>query len=367
MKLAGQILTPRGFVSGSVGFEGGRIGHVSPGPAPERFVLPGFIDSHVHGGGGGDTMDGPEGVETVARFHARHGTTTLFPTTMTAPWPDVMAALRGVARVRRKGVKDGADIPGAHLEGPFISPQRLGAQPPHAITPEAHLVTQVLALEVVRLVTLAPEIDLAADAAQTFARMGVRVSLGHTAGSCEDAQRVMQRVRAAGGVVGGTHLFNAMGGLAGREPGLVGALLSSPQAHAEVILDLHHVHGASFLAALAAMGRRLSLVTDAIRAAGLGDGESELGGQRVTVEGGRARLADGTLAGSVLTLDAALRHAVALGVPLETASALLSANPARYLGLTDRGRIEGGCRADLVVLTPELRVQEVWVKGERAA
>ncbi|AFZ68126.1 N-acetylglucosamine-6-phosphate deacetylase [Deinococcus peraridilitoris DSM 19664] len=367
MKIGGQILTPRGLLSGQVTFEGGRIQHVVPGPAVDRFVLPGFIDSHVHGGGGGDTMDGPAGVRTLAQFHAQHGTTTLLPTTMTAPWPEVMNALRGVAEVRAFGVPGGADIPGAHLEGPFISPRRLGAQPPHALLPQSQRIGDVLALEVVRVVTLAPELEGAPKAAEAFAGMNVRVSLGHTAGRCEDAQQLMQRVRALGGVVGGTHLFNAMGGLAGREPGVVGALLASAHAYAELILDLHHVHETSFRAALAALGNRLTLVTDAIRAAGLGDGISELGGQEVQVRNGRAQLSDGTLAGSVLTLDVALRNALSLGLSLEETSALLSANPARYLGLSDRGRIESGCRADLVVLDTDYAVQEVWIKGSRVA
>lgn len=363
-RLSGQILTPHGFVRGAVSFQED-IREIEPGPAPDHFILPGFIDVHVHGGGGGDTMDGPLGVEAMARFHARHGTTTLLPTTITAPWPQVLGALRGVAEVGGRGVAGGADVIGAHLEGPFISPHKLGAQPPHTLTPTSARVEEVLALDVVRVVTLAPEIECGPEAAVQFALAGVRVSLGHSAATYAGARTVMDGVRAANGTLGATHLYNAMGGLSGREPGMVGAVLSDPDGYAELILDLHHVHPGSFLSARAALGKRLLLVTDAMRAAGLGDGESELGGQKVLVENGRATLENGSLAGSVLTLDVALRNAVKVGLPLEEASRMLSGAPARYLGLVDRGRLETGLRADLLVLDPDLTLREVWVKGAR--
>ena len=364
-ELAGHIVTRTGVMPGRVTF-GKTILSVEPNPAaPDRYVLPGFIDVHVHGGGGADTMDGPAGVRAMARFHLRHGATTLFPTTITRPWPEVMDALRGVAEVCREGAPGGPDIPGAHLEGPFISPHRLGAQPPFAILPEPGRIAEALATGAVRLATLAPELPGAAAAMADFARAGVRVSLGHSAASFDCAAAALDTVRAAGGIGGGTHLFNAMGGIEGRSPGLAGALLTSDFAYAELILDLQHVHPGAFGLARRVMGDRLILITDAIRAAGLADGESELGGQRVLVRNGAARLADGSLAGSVLTMDVALRNAVASGARLEEAVALLSANPARYLGLHDRGSIVPGLRADLLVLDETLRVQQVWVAGAR--
>lgn len=364
-QVQGKIATPQGWVEGALSF-GDRILNIEPLPhAPaETFILPGFIDVHVHGGGGGDAMDGEAGVATLARFHARHGTTTLLPTTITSPWPQVISALRAIERVRRSGVPGGADVWGAHLEGPFINPQKLGAQPPFARLPAPEQVAEVLALDVVRVVTLAPELDLSEQAAEAFARAGVRVSFGHTLGCAEEAQRVARAVRRAGGVVGGTHLYNAMSGLSGREPGVVGALLADAGAFAEVILDGHHVHPASFLAACHAKPERLLLVTDAMRAAGQGDGVSELGGQAVTVRAGVARLAGGSLAGSVLTMDLALRNAVQAGLPLLSASRLASAHPARYLGLNDRGELRPGRRADLVVLSRTLEVEAVYVGGE---
>lgn len=364
--LRGQLVLPGGITGGELRF-GRCIEAVTPlENAPQgRFILPGFIDTHVHGGGGGDTMDGPEGLVTLARFHARHGTTTLLPTTVTAPWEEVLAALRGVREVRAAGgVPGGADLPGAHLEGPFISPERLGAQPPHTLPLTPARVAEALASGVLRAVTLAPEREGAGEAALAFARAGVRVGVGHTRADAEGVTRLLDAVHAAGGRTCATHLYNAMGSITAREPGPAGALLADPRTFLEVILDGHHVHPTSFQLARRAAPGRVLLVSDAVRAAGLGAGESELGGQRVTVRGGRVTLPDGTLAGSVLTLDQALRGALAAGVPLPEASAMLAAVPAASLGLTDRGRLAPGLRADLVVLGADFAVEEVYVAGQ---
>lgn len=364
--LRGQLVLPGGVVSGEVSF-GPMLEAVTPNPkAPaDVFILPGFVDTHVHGGGGGDTMDGPAGIRTLARLHARHGTTTLLPTTITHPWDRVLAALAGVREVMDAGgVQGGADIAGAHLEGPFISPGRLGAQPPNTVLPTPDRVAEVLATGVVRAVTLAPELPGATAAALAFAQAGVRVGIGHTRADAETVTALLGAVHAAGGRSCATHLFNAMGGIEGRDPGPPGALLADPHAYQEVILDLIHVHPTSFRLARAAAPGRVVLVTDAMRAAGLDDGPSELGGQPVTVQDGRATLANGSLAGSVLTLDAALRNAVQSGVPLPEASRMLSAAPAASLGLSDRGRLEAGLRADLTVLDRDLNVLQVYVAGQ---
>lgn len=365
--LAGRILTPHGWQDGHLRFSDVVL-EVEPGNAPDRYVLPGFVDVHVHGGGGGDTMDGAQGVRTLAQFHAQHGTTTILPTTITNSWEAVMHALRGVASVLQAGgVPGGADVPGAHLEGPFIHPDRLGAQPRATLNPTPERVKELLDLHVVRIVTLAPDVPGALDAARAFLQAGVRVTLGHTPASYEVTRAFLCALSLERGTVpvAGTHLFNAMTGLSSREPGVVGALLTQGDAYAEVILDLHHVHPAAFQVARASLQERLMLVTDAMRATGLEHGESELGGQTVTVRDGQARLPDGNLAGSVLTMDQAVRNAVTCGVPLEDAAGHASAIPARYLGLDDRGVFHPGTRADVVILDAKLHVQEVWVKGER--
>lgn len=365
MHLDGQLVLPDRVLPGRVRFDT-RITAIEPrADAPARYILPGFIDTHVHGGGGGDTMDGVDAIERLARFHLAHGTTTLLPTTITRPWPEVIAALRAVAEVSARGIADGPRIPGAHLEGPFLSPHRLGAQPPFTLPPEPRLVAEALATGCVRVVTLAPELDHADSAIDAFAAAGVRVSLGHSTADFDTATAAICRICAAGGVAGGTHLFNAMGGIEGRRPGLAGALICHGEAHAELILDGFHVHPGSFRLAARAMGDRLLFVTDAMRGTGLGDGPSELGGHPVTITKGRALLADGTLAGSVLTLDQAVRNALAQGSSIVEAAKLASSNAADYLGLDDRGRIETGRLADLVVLDETFAVREVHVGGAR--
>ncbi|HET8985302.1 MAG TPA: amidohydrolase family protein [Trueperaceae bacterium] len=372
--LTGTLLLPTGPVRGSIEF-GETITTIDvseaadPAELAAPLIAPGFIDTHVHGGAGGDTMDGAEGVARLAAFHLTHGTTTIVPTTMTNPFDRVIAALRGVAEVVQEQLAAGGVVPGlpwihgAHLEGPFISPRRLGAQPDFAIAATQEAVMEVLATGVVRVVTLAPEVERAVTAARSFAGAGVRVSIGHTLADHTVVAECAAAVRSVGGTLGFTHLFNAMSGLGSRDPGVVGSALADRGAFAELILDLHHVHAVSFLASAAAKPGRLHLITDAIRAAGTGDGPSELGGQAVTVTDGAARLADGTLAGSVLTLDRALRNAVGAGVAPTAAVAMLGAVPADYLGLHDRGRLVEGLRADLVVLDRGLEVDSVYVGG----
>jgi N-acetylglucosamine-6-phosphate deacetylase len=367
--LNGQVLLPTGkFVPARLEF-GHLITAITPDPAAtEQLIVPGFIDAHVHGGGGADTMDGPEAVRTLARFHAAHGTTTLLPTTITNPWENVLAALRGIRQVMDGGgVPGGADILGAHLEGPFISPGRLGAQPPNTLAPVPERIAQVLALNVVRAVTIAPEVPGALNAALSLAQAGVRIGVGHTRADAETVTTFLNALHAAGATTCATHLYNAMGGIEGRVPGPPAALMADTHAYLEVILDNVHVHPTSFRLACAAAPERVTLVTDAMRAAGLGDGVSELGGQRVLVHGGRANLENGSLAGSLLTMDVALRNAVGAGVPLEEASRLLSETPARSLGLADRGMLTPGLRADVVVLDHELNVLEVFVGGQQVS
>ena len=363
--LQGKLVTPQGVVPGRLQF-GTTIEDVAPTSRPvEGFILPGFIDTHLHGGGGSDTMDGADGVRTLSAFHLRHGTTTLYPATITNPWDDVLRALRGVREVAYGGGTCLPSIPGAHLEGPFISAERLGAQPPFVLEPSLDLVDEVLELGVIKLVTLAPELPGALEAAQRFVEAGVRVSVGHTVANFEQVRTFIRVLQEAGGVTGFTHLYNAMSGLESRQPGTVGAALADSESYAELIFDTHHVHEGSFLAALSAKPERLHLITDSIRACGLPEGKTELGGQAVTVEGGVGRLPNGTIAGSVLTLDQALRNATNVGLKLEQASKLVSETPAHYMGLADRGTLEVGKRADLVVLDDDLQVLEVYVAGRR--
>jgi len=337
-----------------------------------RIILPGFIDTHVHGGFGADTMDGLEGIENLASFHLKHGTTTLYPTTITNPWENIISALEAVKEVSQRQAANELEhkqqlpsIPGAHLEGPFISPDRLGAQPAYTLIPTSELVEALLELNTIKLLTIAPEIPNALETALSFAKNNCRISIGHTCSTYEDILPFVNELRKHNATIGYTHLFNAMGNMAGRSPDVVGSALADSKSFAEIILDLQHVHIASFLAAYNAKPNTLSLITDAMRACGLKDGKSELGGQDIYVKNGTAKMPNGTLAGSLLTMDAAFKNAISTGLNIEEASRLSSTTPANYMGLTDRGTLDIGKRADIIVMNKNYRIMQVYVKGKK--
>lgn len=354
--LAGSILTPRGWIRGRVSFDAavlGVEGTVTDAPEPP-YVLPGFVDLHVHGGGGADMMEGRDAIRAAAARHASHGTTSLLATSVTAPVAATKAFLDAVREVMGETESGAARVVGAHLEGPFINPGKLGAQPPFAIPGDADLVRTWLARAPIRVVTLAPECDDGTLIPLLLAA-GVRPQIGHSLCAYAAAARAL----AAG--CGVTHLFNAMTGLAHRGNGIAGAALAHAD-WAEVIPDLIHVEAGAILAARRAIPN-LYGVTDATAGAGMPDGDYRLGAHAVTKHGGAMRLADGTLAGSALTMDAALRNLVAIGLTLEEASRRLSTLPAAWIGLDDTGRIAPGVRADLVALDGDLAVQTVRVAG----
>jgi N-acetylglucosamine-6-phosphate deacetylase len=370
MTLTGHLLTRHGFVRGTLTHEAGRITALQGTPVSEAEVradtatpvfLPGFIDLHVHGGGGADTMEAGAAVATLARLHAQHGTTSLLATTMTAPLADIEAALHALAPAVAQRLPGAARVLGVHLEGPYISPDKLGAQPPFARPPSLEEILALHAIAPIRLVTVAPEVAGNLALIPQLVQAGMRVQLGHTSATYEQACEALQH-----GASGFTHLFNAMSALHHRAPGVTGAALAHGE-HAELIPDLLHVHPGAIRAALRAIPG-LFCVSDATAAAGMPDGDYRLGRQTVTKCLGGVRLADGTLAGSTLTLDQALRNLVSIGLPLAEAAARCSTHAANYLGLQDRGRLEPGAWADVLQLdAATLQLQAVWVEGENVA
>ena len=364
-QIRGHILTPAGFMLGSLTLgDDGRIAGMSGQPCSEAaalqaggaIVLPGFIDLHVHGGGGHDTMDGGDAVAHIARLHAQHGTTALLATTMTAPAAELSAALLALGPACRNRPPGAARVLGVHLEGPYINPGRLGAQPGFARPGSIDELRQLHALAPILLITLAPEIPGHLDWIAQLRAAGFVVQIGHSAGTYEDGVAAL-----ACGATGFTHLFNAMSGLHHRAPGMVGAALAHAQ-HAELIPDLLHVHPGAIRAALRAIPG-LYCVTDATAATGMPDGDYQLGRQRVTKCLGGVRLPDGTLAGSTLTMDQALRNLVGLGLSISDASRRVSSHAADFLGLPARGRLQPGAWGDVVVLDTALQLQQVWVEG----
>jgi N-acetylglucosamine-6-phosphate deacetylase len=371
-----RVLTPGGeWPRGWIAVEGRRIAAMGQGRPPERrragadvldagglVALPGFVDLHVHGAVGVDVMDAdPDGLRRMARFYASHGVTAWLPTTMTASGPDLERALEAVGEVLGP-VDGGATVLGAHLEGPYLSPARHGAQDRSLIRVAGRAeATRLLDSGIVRLLAIAPEVEgnrwLVAEA---VAR-GVTVSAGHTDATYDQAMAAV-----AGGVRHVTHAFNAMRPLGHREPGMLGAALTVPELACELVADNVHVHPAAMRLLLQAKGADgVVLVTDAVRASGLPDGAYQVGDQPAIHMDGAIRLADGTLAGSVLTLDRALHNLQsATGRPLAELWATTSRNAARAIGVDDvKGSLEQGKDADLVLLDPELRVVATVAEG----
>ena len=372
--LRGRILTPLGFVDGTITFDAEcRIDAIAGTPAAlERardtqgpLILPGFVDLHVHGGGGHDVMEGGDAARQIAGLHARHGTTSMLATTMTAPMSDLEAAFAALTPLfapmpagAQRSAK-AARILGVHLEGPYINPGKLGAQPDYARPLDGAEIRRLHALAPIKLITLAPEVAGNVDVIESLVAAGYRVQIGHSLASYEEVVSAIER-----GAGGFTHLYNAMSALHHREPGVVGAALAHA-TYSEIIPDLLHVHAGAIKVALRAIPC-LYCVTDSTAAAGMPDGDYKLGRQTVTKCMGGVRLADGTLAGSALTMDLAFRNLVdALGLSLADASRRVSTNAADYLGIEDRGRLRKGAFADVVVLDRDLKLVDVFVEATR--
>lgn len=363
--LHGCVLTPQGFVRGMLHHAAGRIAAIEGEPLTEQaarasgepLLLPGFVDLHVHGGGGHDVMAGGDAVRHIARTHALRGTTALLATTMTAPREEIESALRALAPAVEARAAGTARVLGVHLEGPFISRERLGAQPDFTLAGTLQAVLALHALAPLKLVTLAPERPGHLELIVALRARGFVVQVGHSAGRYDDGVAALRA-----GASGFTHLFNAMSGLHQREPGMVGAALAHAE-RAEIIPDLLHVHPGAIRAALRCIPG-LYCVTDATAATGMPDGEYRLGRHAVVKCQDGVRLADGTLAGSTLTMDQALRNLVALGLTLTEASRRTATLAADHLELAERGRLVDGAWADVVALDGELRVRQVLVEGE---
>jgi N-acetylglucosamine-6-phosphate deacetylase len=368
----GRVVTPHEVLEdGWVRISGRTISAVGVGsvPAPavdftDRWIVPGFVDVHCHGGGGGSfTSAEVSQARAAVAAHREHGTTTMLASLVSAPLVDLVRQIRSLAEL----VEDG-DLAGIHLEGPFLSAARCGAHDSSVLRPpDREAVDRLLAAGdgTVRMVTLAPELDGSLHTVGRLADAGILAAIGHTDATLE---QVISTVEAGATVA--THLFNGMRPLHHREPGPIGVLLEDERVTVELICDLVHLHpGVVRLAARHAGIGRTALVTDAIGATVVGDGRYELGKLAITVTDGIATMADGSLAGSTLTMDAAFRNFVTdCGLTVPDAVAATSTQPAALLGLSDRiGAIRPGLAADLVVLDSDLRLDRVMKNGSWVA
>jgi len=359
-------------------FDGKRVAGTGQGAAPPatlaphpglevidaagRILTPGFIDLHCHGAGGAAFAEGAAGVQRALAVHRAHGTTRSVLSLATAPLGELERQLDAVASAAA------ADplIAGSHVEGPFLATGHKGAHDPALLRdPDTASVARLVdaGRGTIRQVTLAPELPGGVAATRQLLARGIAVAVGHTDADYDVAAAAF---RAGASIL--THAFNGMSGIHHRAPGPVLAALDAPHVVLEVINDLVHVHPRVVRLLFEAFPGRVALITDAMAATGAGDGQYAIAGKRVVVRNGIARLADGSsLAGSTLTLDAALRHAVHdVGLPIETAVAALTEVPARALGRgQDLGMLAPGYAADAVMLGHDLDVVAVWANGVR--
>ncbi len=327
-------------------------------------VVPGFIDIHIHGGVGHDTMDATyEALNAISVHLARHGVTSFCATTMTMDIPYILDALRNIHETMKKGT-EGAQVLGAYVEGPFISKEHKGAQDEkYIIQPDNELFDKFLEISGgnIKVIALAPEKDPDGSFAEHVTKKGVKVSLGHTNATYEEMKNGVDH-----GATIAVHTYNGMKGLHHREPGALGEVFLDDRIYSEVISDFIHTHPASVKILIKIKGTdKVILISDAMPACGLGDGEYIFGGQKVLVKEGVAKLENGSLAGSTLTLDKALANITFLGVPLFEACKMASLNPAKAIGVDNRkGSIKVGKDADIVVLNNDLTVYMTIIEGK---
>ena len=370
----GRIVAPHAVIRGKVLLYDERvIGIVDPGETPEgvetldakgNYVIPGLVDMHIHGYMGEDASDGSfEGLKTMARGVAKNGVTSFLPTTMTVSYDELRLAFSQIRRAMeesRLDSWDGAAVVGANAEGPFINVSKKGAQAAEHVKPGDPAFLKEFA-DVIRVFTIAPEVEGNLDCIREMARdTSMLISMGHTAANFEQAQAGIEA-----GVRHVTHLFNAQTGLLHRDPGVVGAALLDSRVSCELIADTFHVHKALFQLVASLKGEQMVLITDCTRAGGMPDGEYTLGGQPIFVKGIECRLKDGTIAGSVLKLNEAVRNVLAnTDLTISQAVNMASLNPARRIGLSaSKGSIEAGKDADFAIVDDAIDVQTTILGG----
>ena len=326
------------------------------------YIAPGLVDIHIHGYLGEDTCDAkPDGIKKMAYGVAKNGVTAFLPTTMTVAKKEIEAALDAVRSLKEESRSwDGAEIIGVHAEGPFIKPSKKGAQAEENIlAPDADFI--LANADIITSVTLAPEMDKGHECIKKLAKDGrVLVSMGHTDATFDEAMAA-----AKDGVNHATHLFNAMSALAHRNPGVVGAALASENVSVEVIADTFHINPGLYSIIAKAKGDKMVLITDCTRAGGMPDGEYDLGGQPIFLKGIECRLADGTIAGSVLKLNDAVKNVLAYtSLSVCEVFKMASLNPAVAIHVSDRlGSLEAGKDADIIIVDEDINVQRTIKKG----
>ncbi len=367
MRLTGKLFDPgRGFVDGALCLEGGKIVREAAGESydlRDHYLIPGLTDLHFHGCVGADVSDADaEGLQEMANYELSRGVTQICPAGMTLATDQLIKVCQNVAH-HAANAKQGAELVGLNLEGPFLSEAKKGAQNGAWLQkPDIALLRRLLKESggLVKLVSVAPELEGAMEFIDQAKEL-CTVSLAHTAAGYDTALAAFRR-----GARQVTHLYNGMNTFTHREPGVIGAAADSPEVMCELIADGVHIHPAAIRSTFRMMGKdRMILISDTMRAAGLSDGQYTLGGQEVTVKGRLAALADGTIAGSATDLMSCMVSAVSFGIPLADAVTAAAVNPAKALGLYDRfGSLDVGKEANVAVLRPDLSLRAVLFRGQ---
>lgn len=374
--ILGKVITPNKIIEGgAIGIDGNKIFYVGENKnlgvfkktldLREYFISPGFIDIHIHGAYGRDIIDGEESaLDTISKFISKNGTTGFLPTVLTAPLEDMERAVKVIENfiLKQEEKIDGAKILGINLEGPFLNKKYKGAQREDCIIPPNVEVLKGLVTKNVKLVTLAPEIEGNFEIISYLREKGIRISAGHTDATTYDVEKAISL-----GLSYVTHIFNGMRPLHHREVGIIGVALVRNEISIEIIAD--GIHLSSYILKLLAKAKpreKVILVTDSMMATGLPNGEYKLAGQRVIVNNGKATLSDGTIAGSTLTLNIAVKNMMEMGeIKLEDAIFMASYSPAMLLGIENKkGSLEVGKDADIVIFDNNFQVKMTIVEGK---
>jgi N-acetylglucosamine-6-phosphate deacetylase len=358
--------------NGSILIENGKIKEINPNTCSDEDILdahglyisPGFIDVHIHGAGGFDTMDGTVlAINTIAKTIVKHGTTSFTPTTMTVSIEAIKKSMKVIKQLKEEGT-DGAHVLGAHLEGPFINPEAIGAQNPnYLLSPSISAYNEMVrdCEDAVVSVTLAPEVEGSKELIRYLSEKGIICSIGHTKATYD---QTMEAIKC--GACHSTHLYNAMTPLNHRDPGVVGAIFDSNITTETISDGIHISYPALRIAYKQKSTDKVLLITDAMMACSMPDGEYSLGGQSVTVTNGAARLKNGALAGSILTLDKAVNNVYKNSdLTLHEIVKMASYNGARHCKVHDhKGQIKEGYDADLILFDDDINIKKVFILGK---
>ncbi len=355
-KITGRIINHDSTVIGDIFFDK-EIIKIENNNSKENnnIIIPGFIDLHCHGGGGYDTMEGHKSIVGMSKYHLMHGTTSIMPTTWTNTFKETFRALSNFNKIK----KDNTNILGIHLEGPFINPNKLGAQPNLTQKPSLEFVNKLKDIADIKIITLAPEIKGMENFIEALLNLNIKIQFGHTIADFDCCEKIMKQYD-----IGFTHLYNAMSGNNHREPGVLSAALSLAK-FAEIICDNIHVNEQSIKIAKKCI-KGLYAITDSISPSGLEDGEYVFAKNKIKKENNAVKIIeDGTLAGSIITMDKTFKNLVNMNFSLQEAVELTSYNASQYIGNPNIGELKKGFLSNLLVLDNKCNLIEVYLEGKK--